>query len=48
MSGLINLVSSNTHVANTHKQLINSTIVKDRSGIRGCVWPIRPYITKII
>ena len=45
---LINLVSSKTQVVNTHNQLINLTIAKDRLAIRGCVWADPPYITENI
>ena len=34
-SGLINFVSPKTQVVNTHNQIINSTIAKIYSGIRG-------------
>ena len=43
-SGLINFVSPKTQVVNTHDQIINSTIAKICSGIRGRGWPDPPYI----
>ena len=47
--GLVNLVLSRTPIVyGKHKQLIDSTVAKYRSGIRGGVWPDWPYITKII
>ena len=47
-SRLINFVSPKTQVVNTHNQLINSTIAKICSGIRGRGWPDPPYNTENI
>ena len=47
-SGLVNFVSPKTQVFNTRNQIINSTIAKIFSGIRGRGWPDPPYITEDI